>query len=373
MAISKINTIFATYNNNNNILPPFDMTKLSIIVPVYNVEQYIRPCFESIFKQGLDENEYEVIIVNDGSTDKSMEMISDIISQHNNITIINQENQGLSVARNNGIKIAKGYYIFMPDSDDLLIENSLSPLLDQALKTKVDIIAADFIKMEDEEIAHYKHVPQKEITYTEKTGEQLFLEDLNPHQCYVWRSLFRRGFITENNLRFYPGIRYQDVPFTHECYLKAGRCLKTTLLLNIYRRRHGSATFFFRLSKARDFSIAVAQTWKLTYLDGLSPKLLKKLKEDVYISLTMLIYLIAHDDSPFSEKRKVISFLKELAPDISFNDGIKQRLYSLFYQKRPMTLVYFRYLYGIIVDEAIRPTYKSIKNKFSNNNLLKLR
>ena len=61
------------------------MPKLSIIVPVYNVEPYIRPCIESIFNQGLNENDYEVIIVNDGSTDKSMEMVTDIITQHNNI------------------------------------------------------------------------------------------------------------------------------------------------------------------------------------------------------------------------------------------------------------------------------------------------
>ena len=78
-------------------------TKLSIILPVYNVEKYIRPCIESIFKQGLDDMDFEVIIVNDGSTDRSMEMIEAIINQHNNITVINQENQGVSVARNNGI------------------------------------------------------------------------------------------------------------------------------------------------------------------------------------------------------------------------------------------------------------------------------
>lgn len=339
------------------------MTKLSIIVPVYNVEKYIRPCFESIFKQGLTDDEYEVIIVNDGSTDNSMKMIEDIICQHQNITIINQENQGLSVARNKGIEIAKGEYILMPDSDDLLIENSIPSLLELALKTKVDIIAANFLKMSDEEILRYKYIPQTEVTFIEKTGEQLFIEELNPHQCYVWRSLFRKEFITKNRLSFYPGIRYQDVPFTHECYLKAKRCIRTSQLLNIYRRRPGSATFFFRLFKAHDFSIAIAQTWKLTYIKDLSPQLLKKLKKDIYISLTMLIYLIAHDNSPFAEKRKAIKYLKELAPDIRFNDGIKQKIYSFLYQKRPMTLVYIRYLYGIIVDDVIRPAYRTIARK----------
>ena len=126
------------------------MTKLSIIVPVYNVEKYIRPCIESIFRQGLDDADYEVIIVNDGTKDRSMEMIADIIAAHQNIAVINQENQGLSVARNNGIKVAKGEYILMPDPDDLLIENSLKPLLEKALETKVDLVVADFLTMTDE-------------------------------------------------------------------------------------------------------------------------------------------------------------------------------------------------------------------------------
>ena len=112
------------------------MTELSIIVPVYNVEEYVRACIESIYRQGLNEEEFEVIIVNDGTEDKSIEVIADIINQHHNISVINQENQGLSVARNTGIAAAKGEYILMPDSDDLLIENSLKPLLEKALETK---------------------------------------------------------------------------------------------------------------------------------------------------------------------------------------------------------------------------------------------
>ena len=125
---------------------------LSIIVPIYNVEQYVRTCIESIYQQGFDEDRFEVILVNDGTKDKSMEMIADIIQQHKNIVVINQENQGLSMARNNGMAIAKGEYILMPDSDDLLIENSVKPLLEKALETKTDMIVADFVEMNDEGI-----------------------------------------------------------------------------------------------------------------------------------------------------------------------------------------------------------------------------
>ena len=135
------------------------MIPLSIIVPVYNVEKYIKPCIESIFKQGLDEDSFEVIIINDGTKDKSMEVIADFISQHQNITVIHQVNQGLSVVRNNGIAVAKGEYILMPDSDDLLIENSLKPLLEKAIETKADLVVADFLTMKDENIDDLQCIP----------------------------------------------------------------------------------------------------------------------------------------------------------------------------------------------------------------------
>ena len=249
--------------------------KLTIIVPVFNVEDYIRPCLESILRQGLDDDCYEIIIINDGTKDRSMEVISDIIEAHHNIQIVEQENQGLSVVRNNGIAMAKGEYILMPDSDDLLIDNSLSTLLEAALSTKADLVVADFIKMTDKEIDFSMAHPlqqRTEFEYKEKTGEQLFLEDLNPYQCYVWRTLFRRDFIIENNLAFVPGIYIQDVPFTHECYLKAKKCIRTSWLLNIYRRGHESATFSFNLKKVKDFCTAIAKTWELLRIDGLSSK-----------------------------------------------------------------------------------------------------
>ena len=132
------------------------MLKLSIIVPVYKVEKYIRSCIESIFMQGLDDEEFEIIIINDGTPDNSMGVIEDIINQHKNIKVINQENQGLSVARNKGIVAARGEYILMSDSDDLLIYNSLKPLLEKALESKADLVVADFLEMTTEEIQNLK-------------------------------------------------------------------------------------------------------------------------------------------------------------------------------------------------------------------------
>lgn len=318
---------------------------LSIIVPVYNVERYIRESIESIYRQGLDESRFEVIIINDDTKDRSMEVIADIIEQHANITVIHQENQGLSVVRNNGIALAKGRYILMPDSDDLLIDGSLKPLLDRALATNVDLVVADFLEMDDEEIEQFEGVSQTEATFREKTGEELFLEDLNPYQCYVWRTLFRREFIISNNLTFVPGIYIQDVPFTHECYLKAKRCLRTSWLLNIYRRGHESATFSFNPKKAKHFCIAIAKTWELTRLEGLTPKESYKLEEDIYTSFSAMVWILTHKIKKASERTEIIDFLKQQVPDLWFTHGRKQRLESWMYRHLPHLFIRLRYYY----------------------------
>lgn len=91
---------------------------LSIIVPVYNVEQYISACLDSLYRQGVDEGLYEVVVVNDGTPDRSMNIVNQYVSEHTNIKIIQQENGGVSVARNNGIKHATGKYITFLDADD---------------------------------------------------------------------------------------------------------------------------------------------------------------------------------------------------------------------------------------------------------------
>lgn len=321
-----------------------DKCLISIIIPVYNVEKYIRPCLESVFRQNLDESVFEIIIVNDGTQDHSMEIIQDIIKQHPNISVINQENQSLSVARNNGIARAKGEYILMLDSDDLLIDNSLSLLLEEAVKSKADLVVADFLEMADEEIEANNVIHQEEWYVEEKSGNRLFLEDLNPYQCYVWRTLFRRGFLLNNNIKFVPGIRYQDVPFTHECYIKAGKCLRVKWLLNIYRKGHESATYSFDRRKAHDFCISIAETWKLTKREN-SVEIEKKLKNDIFISFSTLICLISYSFEDDSVRKEILDFLKKQVPDLSFRNGLNQILTSVLYKYFPHFFINLNY-YG---------------------------
>lgn len=324
---------------------------LSIIIPVYNVEKYVRACIESIYKQGLDEKRFEIIIVNDGTTDNSMDMIADIIDQHSNIIIINQENQGLSTARNNGIAAAKGEYILMPDSDDLLIENSLKPLLEKALETKVDLVVADFLTMTDEEIDDFnkKEFKQPEPHFKKIVGEQIYLELLNPRQCFVWRTLYRREFLVTEDLRYYPGIRYQDIPFTHECYLKAKNCLRTNILLNIYRKWPGSSTSAYKFDNTKHFITAIALTWKLRQIEGLSLDLRYKLEENVYISFRSMIYDTLHGIKDKKDRYVLMNYINFQAPDLNFTHSIQQRLITMMIKKIPHFFINIYYQYAQIV------------------------
>ena len=323
---------------------------LSIIIPVYQVERYIRPCIESVFRQGLKDKDFELIIVNDGTKDQSMEMITDIIDQHSNITVINQTNQGLSVARNNGIVRARGEYILMPDSDDMLVTNSLPFLLEKALSSKADIVVADFLRIDDKEMDQYPFdsIVQKDGTSIEKTGEELFLQDLNPRECYVWRTLYRREFLLRHHLTFFPGIRCQDVPFTHECYLKARKCLRVSWLLNIYRQhRPFAASSSHDVKKGKEISIAIAKTWELTKLN-LKPELERKLKNDIYASFCYNLWMTTKLKT-MPERYEVVDILREAAPSLSFDDGIKQKLNTFLYHHAPHVLINLRIIYGKIV------------------------
>ena len=280
-----------------------------------------------------------------------MEMIADIIAEHKNITVINQENQGLSVARNNGIIAAKGEYILMPDSDDLLIENSLKLLLEKALETKVDLVVADFLSMTDEELDKFnqKDIKQPKPQFQNGEGKQLFIKVLNPNHCYVWRTLYRREFLVTQNLTFYPGIRYEDIPFTHECYLKANSYIKANSLLYIYRKRSCSLTNVYTIENSKDFIIAIAKTWELRQIAGLSSNTLYKLEEDIYTSFRTMIYNTLYISKKKSERNCVIDYLNNNIPTLNFTHGIQQRLITFMVKKMPHFFINIYFQYAQIV------------------------
>lgn len=343
--------------------------KLSIIVPVYNVENYIRDCLNSIFRQNLKDDDFEVIIINDGTEDNSMTVISDIISSHHNIIIVNQENQGSSVAWNKGIAMANGEYILLVDADDLLIERRLKLLLEKAVEMKADIVVPDFIEVVDKDITELKvallTASHHSLSFQETTGREMFLMDLHPSECYVWRKLYRKKFLIQNHISFVPGIHFQDIPFTTECYIVAGKCYKASQLFYIYRKRNVPVTHEFSFNKSCENTIAIAKTWELISRYQLTGEIKKKLQENVFTNFTNFSIRVSLLSKDFKEREIVFNRLRENAPDLYFSNNVKQKFISFIFWHFPMLYNYMNYFYTRIYEDKIRSFYYRLENRIS--------
>jgi glycosyltransferase involved in cell wall biosynthesis len=313
-------------------------------VPVYQVEQYIHPCLESLFKQGLNDDQFEVILVNDGTRDGSFDAVADIMVLHRNIKRVDQDNQGLSAARNTGMQYATGTYVLFVDSDDLLVEGSVAQLLKVAEDNSSDLVVADFMKLSDEEISNYRPHYQEPMTFVCKTGSRLFLEDFNPSENYVWRTLYRREFLEDYHLRFIPGICYEDMPFTPECYLKAKIVVRAACPLYIYRMGHSSITSTMTPKKAMDLNKGIEHVWHLRGMDGISEEERQRLTDNLFVTFSFLLWCVSHNRNVLNERKTIVSDLRRRVPDLWFSNGIKQRLVSLLFRLMPNTYLKLRSL-----------------------------
>lgn len=201
--------------------------RLSIIIPAYNAEKFLLESVNSCFKQNLKEEEYEVIIVDDGSTDNTAKLADLISTQHHNIKVIHEGNGGLSVARNKGIMASSGKYIQFLDADDSLVEGSLKKALEKAERQNVDICCYLMI-VENPNGYKYKQELigiEKEKVYS---GEKALIR-YNPVGSCCNR-LFKLSFFYQNHLRFFPGISHEDAEFS----VKAFSLAKSVIFTNIY-------------------------------------------------------------------------------------------------------------------------------------------
>lgn len=180
------------------------MPKVSIIVPVYNVEKYIEKCLNSLVKQTMED--IEIIIVNDGSKDNSINVINKFIKQYpEKIQYLEKKNGGLSDARNYGLPYAKGEYIAFLDSDDYVEEDMYEKMYKLAKKENSDMVECDFIW-------EYPN-KQKEDIGQIYTNKKQMLEKV---RVVAWNKLIKTNIVIENKITFPKGYRYEDVEFTYK-------------------------------------------------------------------------------------------------------------------------------------------------------------
>lgn len=181
--------------------------RLSIIIPLYNVDDYIERCILSIVSQSIDQESYELIVINDGSIDRSESIVSELQKSHPFIKLVNKENGGLSSARNKGLDIASGNYIFFVDADDWVSPNTLSQLLDTMTSHPEDIILFKTTEI-------YPNGRTKQISFhLPESNKTLLIEDYICNYTILsaaWQGLFKRSLFTNHNIRMPEGLFAED-------------------------------------------------------------------------------------------------------------------------------------------------------------------
>lgn len=205
---------------------------VSIIIPVYNAEQFLQDCLNSVFAQNLDS--FEVICVDDGSTDHSADIIRDFQQNHSNLSLIQQVNQGPSAARNMGLKHASGDYIFFLDNDDTFLSNySLREIVSTAQKHSVDIFV--FNAMTNGDKPFLAPFPSSEDVMSGSELMSLFYQTCNSLMIPIWGHLYRRKFLLKNDLWFNEKFLVEDILFTPVVQYHAERALCKDIPLVNYR------------------------------------------------------------------------------------------------------------------------------------------
>lgn len=311
------------------------MVRISVIVPVYNVEDYLAECLDSLLAQTFED--IEILCINDGSTDSSPDILEQYSKRDSRIRIISQTNQGLAMARNCGLDHATGDFIYFIDSDDLLKSHALEDLYGKAAEMDLDMVIFKLINFIDEtgETFSTKYYDMKFLK--KAVGDRVFYHgDLKPEEIYrvavsAPSKLYRTSLISD--IRFPKGMNFEDNPFFVEAFLRAERVLFYDEYLYERRIREGSITSTSSNRGFMDYIEISEMLIEITKRYGLY----EKYKRGLYLKTIDNIYLWYSKISEeyrqeFFEKIKVYFSTKmdEYSSDEEFTKG-PEKLKRIFY------------------------------------------
>jgi len=215
------------------------MIKLSILVPIYNVEQYLPDCLDSLCAQTL--KNIEIICINDGSTDASSAILDEYAKNNSNIVVINKKNSGYGDSMNRGLEAATGEYIGIVESDDYIDANGFEKLYELAKKTDADIVKANYYyHFDDKDEIH-------EVVKNQKLNKAITISDdysILIEEPGIWSAIYRRDFLNDNKIRFRttPGASYQDTGFFFKTACAAKKIVYTKNAYLHYRTDNANSS-----------------------------------------------------------------------------------------------------------------------------------
>ena len=278
--------------------------KISVIIPVYNTASYLQESVGSIMHQTL--RDLEIIIVDDGSTDNSGEILREMAEKDERIQLFSQRNEGQSSARNTALKYASGEYIYFMDSDDILHPDALRQCYERSHVKQLDILFFDGDILYEKEQNPLSWDYQRTCIYDEKQvyiGVSL-LDDMLEHGSYravPWLYLVNRTYLEHIRLLFYPGIIHEDELFTVLLFIQAGRvgCIKQTLVQHRVRN-NSTMTRKYSIRNVRCYLTVMDELFSYTRTHASTIPLIRK-----YAAYTLRGVFETAFQLPFIDKCKV--------------------------------------------------------------------
>lgn len=302
------------------------MPFISIIIPVYNIKDYIEDCLTSVLNQDLAN--LEIILVNDGSTDGSQEICEAYSRKHSHIKLVNKQNGGLSDARNNGILRASGEYILFVDGDDLIAENTLGSLAEYTVtQGKPDIVLFDYVKYHQNQKrleAVKRNILPAMLRRQKGTSILSFLLERDRNfQWFVWQGLYKRELLIKNELFFQVGRLYEDALWTPGALIHAWSIDYFQQYIYVYRlEREGQITSEVHQKSLKD-NIYVPIYWSEKLQEKDVDEKVKKLLMNSFITnycyAVWFLRFISPDGRP-----EVIELLKTHRSLLGYSKGALQ-------------------------------------------------
>lgn len=329
----------------------FKSPLLSIIIPIYNVEEYLDDCFHTLQQQSL--KDFEIICINDGSTDNSLNIIQTYKNKDERIKIINQPNKGLSAARNAGLMIAQGTYIAFFDPDDSLDSDMYRNMTNIAKDYQVEIVMCGFQTTPNNSIIlpnfpyNQKTTPIDFLKYNKKIHSS---NDL----CFSWRFIFKKDWLLNKGILFNEKIRYaEDMVFNLKAILSAKYIYLINKPLYYYRINNPNSIMKSKYNKYMEESLSIQiqekkQLIQTFHLDKYTP-ITKDMSEDIVKRYTFMLFKNALNNPTKTNRINDFStilstpYIKEAMNNIGYKQifsSWKEYIFFLLMKFQCSTLVY---------------------------------
>ena len=307
------------------------MADISVIIPVYNGEKYIRKCLDSVINQ--TKKEIEIVVVNDGSTDNTESIIKEYKDKR--IKYFKNTNHGIGYSRNFGVSKSSGKYIMFLDSDDYIDKDECKLLYEKCLEDDLDISICDFYKVYNNNLIEVNLGDFKSSSL--KDNPDIITEFLNP-----WGKLYNKKILTDNKIKFVENLKYEDAPFVIETFCNAKKIGKVNKALHYYVI-HGNSETTVRDEKCFDILKIVDKIRKYTKDKEYLKDKIDKLTVRILTNYTIQQRMQKNKKIGMKFIDEAFSYLKKEVPDYKNNKYYENRgMKKIIEKNKLLTKIYCR-------------------------------